>query len=55
LRWVYTRLERDDLAPFAFLDLHLTGANRACFGLRDKLDTGKSLAGLGRRSNNFRR
>ena len=51
----YPRLERNDLAPFAFLDLHLTGTNRAGFGLRNKLDTGKRLAGLGRRSNNFRR
>jgi len=52
------------------LDLHLTGTNRAGFGLRNKLDTGKRLAGLGlrnkldtgkrlaglgRSSNNFRR
>lgn len=51
----YPRLERDDLAPFAFLDLQRAGANRAGFGLRDKLDTGERRAGLVRRSNNFRR
>ncbi len=51
----YPRLERDDRAPFAFLDLHLTGANRAGFGLRDKLNTGKRIAGPGCSSNNFRR
>jgi len=50
----YPRLERDDLAPFAFLDLHVTGANRALFGPRNKLDTGKRLAGLGRSPSNFR-
>lgn len=50
----YTRPKRDDFASFALLDLYRAGANRAFFGLCDKLDTGKRLAGLGRCPNNFR-
>ncbi|MCP4199077.1 MAG: hypothetical protein GY762_18185 [Proteobacteria bacterium] len=47
-------LERENLAPFAFLDLHRASANRAFFGFRDKLDMGKKLAGIGRGPSNFR-
>ncbi len=51
----YTRLERDDFAPFALLDLHLSCANRAFFSLGDKLNTLENIAGFGRGTNNFRR
>jgi len=51
----YPRLERDDLAPFTLLDLHVTRANRASFSLGDKFNTANNIAGFGRGPSNFRR